>query len=195
MDYPLEKFDEFATLNAELLALPVGRTLGQGVRIPAEILFNQPRKMEFLQRLKSAIDRLEKVLTDREELEKLMQGNIDYHDNPAGFIQRIFRKAGVVGARNANLRMYKFSFRITDDEPGKLKELLVPFYDEGANLTAIDSMPGVVTEEEEAKGVNPDRVVNFDVGIDPKTVDAGKELRIKKRLTEMGCKVVDFNGF
>lgn len=186
-DFPLARFDDFATLNAELMALPIGRTLGQGTVIPSEVLFNQPLKWEWLEGLEKGIKALKRTLKNREKLQKFMQENIDFHDDPGGFIDSIFRKAGIIGARNANLRMHKFSFRIIDDQPGKLMLILQPFHIEGANLTAIDSMPGVINEEERKRGINPDAIVDFDIGIDPKTIDEEKELRIRKRLLELGC--------
>ncbi|MBI3486340.1 hypothetical protein HY025_05385 [Candidatus Daviesbacteria bacterium] len=188
-DFTLNQFDSYSTLNAELLALPVGRTLGQGTKIPSEVLFNQPKKSDFLATLKEGISQLEQSLDDRATLQELMQQNIDFHNNPDGFVNALFKKAGIIGARNANIRMHKFSFRITDDQPGVLRRILEPFYDEGANLTAIDSMPGTISDEERSKGVNPDKVVDFDIGIDPKTIDPEKEERIKKGLIELGCTV------
>lgn len=188
-EFPLERFDIFATLNAELLALPLGRTLGQGTKVPSEVLFNQPRKWEFLESLKEGITQLEQVLDDRDALQKLMQENIDFHNDPEGTVAAIFKKAGIIGARNANLRMHKFSFRITRDMPGALRRFLEPFYLEGANLTAIDSMPGTITEDEKQRGVNPDSIIDFDIGIDPKTIDDIKEKRIKETLVDLGCTV------
>lgn len=182
----LSQFDAFATLNAELLTLPVGRTLGQGVVVPSEILSTQPRKEEFLRYLKDALQKFEENLGDREKLKTFMQDVISFHDDPLRFVDSIFRKAGVVGARNANLRMHSFSFRINDDRPGRLRELLKPFYEEGANLTAIDSMPGTITQDEESQGINPDGIVDFDIGIDPQTITPEKEARIKDRLQRMG---------
>lgn len=187
--FPLERFDAFATLNAELLALPIGRTLGQGTRIPSEVLFNQPMKWEWLKSLRKGIDALEQILGDRNKLQDLMQQNIDFHNDPRGFIDSIFMKAGVIGARNANLRMHKFSFRITDNQPGKLMEVLRPFHVEGADLTAIDSMPGIINEEEKKRGINPDAIVDFDIGIDPSTIDEDKERRIKESLARIGCTI------
>ncbi len=197
---PLEKFSGFATLNAELASLPLGRTLGQGVDTPSEILFRQPKKVEFLSALKEALTALEATLNDRKKLEKfngreriknLMARNISFHDNPRGVVKSIYDKAGIVGARNANLRMYEFGFRVTDDRPGRLRELLLPFHKEGANLTAIDSMPGEITPEEESRGVDPDRIVDFDIGIDPKTIDNDKAARIKRELSNLGCSIND----
>ena len=188
-DFPLERFDAYSTLNAELFALPLGRTLGQGTKVPSEILFNQPMKEDFLKALKEGVLQLEQVLGDRTKLQELMQQNIDFHDKPSGFVGDIFKKAGIIGARNANLRMHKLSFRITDDKPGALRKVLEPFYMEGANLTAIDSMPGTISDEERKKGVNPDNIVDFDIGIDPKTIDQNKEQRIRERLIELGCSV------
>ena len=187
--FPLERFDAYSTLNAELLALPVGRTLGQGTRVPSEVLFNQPMKFDFLVTLKEGVSQLEQVLGDRVKLQELMQQNIDFHNDPYGFIDVIFKKAGIIGARNANIRMHKFSFRITDDQPGVLRRILEPFYVEGANLTAIDSIPGTPSDEERSRGINPDNIVDFDIGIDPKTIDPEKEERIKKGLLELGCTV------
>lgn len=187
-NFPLGKFDEFATLNAELQALPVGRTLGQGTRIPSEIIFNQPLKSEMLEALKQGVIELEAAMGDRDALQELMQRNIDYH-NADGTVSAIFKKAGIIGARNANLRMHRFSFRITNDQPGLLSRILEPFHIEGANLNAIDSMPGVATDEERQMGVNPDGIVDFDIGIDPNTIDEDKDGRIRERLTEMGCVV------
>lgn len=182
----LSQFDAFSTLNAELLTLPVGRTLGQGIIVPSEILSTQPRKEEFLGYLKDALQELEENLADRERLKTFMRGIISFHDDPTGFVDSIFRRAGVVGARSANLRMYSFSFRITDDQPGRLRELLGPFYEEGANLTAIDSMPGAITQGEEEQGIDPDGIVDFDIGIDPQTINPEKEARIKDKLQRMG---------
>lgn len=187
--FPLERFDTFATLNAELFALPIGRTLGQGTKIPSEVLFNQPMKWEWLKNLREGIDILEQVLGDRDKLQELMQQNINFHDNPEEFIDLIFRKAGIIGARNANLRMHKLSFRITDDRPGVLMKILNLFYLEDANLTAIDSMLGTITEEERKAGIDSDAIVDFDVGIDPKTIDENKELKIREGLVRLGCSV------
>lgn len=184
---PLEGFNAFATLNAELATLPLGRTLGQGTVVPSEVLFTQPRRKEFFSEINEAVKELGENLGDREKLQKFMQENIDFHNNPSGIVGSVFRKAGIVGARNANLRMYDFSFQITDDQPGRLRELLRPFYEEGANLTAIDSMPGIITPEQEQQGVDPDKIVDFDIGIDPKTINPQKAERIKENLRKMGC--------
>lgn len=186
---PLERFNAFATLNAELATLPLGRTLGQGTVVPSEVLHSQPRKREFFDEISAALEELRGSLDDREKLQEFMGRNIEFHNNPAGVVNSVFKKAGIVGARNANLRMYAFSFRTTDDRPGKLRELLRPFYNEGANLTAIDSMPGVITPDEEQRGVNSDNIVDFDIGIDPRTIDPQKAERIKENLRKMGCAV------
>lgn len=185
-DFPLGEFDLYATLNAELQALPVGRTLGQGTRIPSEVIFSQPLKAEMLETIKQGVRELEEALGDRDRLQEFMQRNIDFH-NSDGTVNALFKKAGIIGARNANLRMHRLSFRITDDRPGALRKILESFYMEGANLTAIDSMPGNISDEERKRGVNPETIVDFDIGIDPKTIDQKKEQRIKERLIELGC--------
>lgn len=187
---PLAEFNEYATLNAELLSLPAGRTLGQGEVIPSEILYGQPKKQVLLAAMRASLEEFEGALSDRVKLEKYIRRNIEFHDNPSGFIKSVFKKAGVVGARNANLRMYSFSFRITDDKPGKLIELLIPFDREGVNITALDSMPGTATKEEEQQGVDPDEIVDFDIGLDPKTITPEKETRLTSVLEKMGCVVV-----
>lgn len=187
---PLERFNAFATLNAELATLPLGRTLGQGTIVPSEVLHSQPRKREFFDEISGALEELRGSLDNREKLQEFMEQNIQFHNDPVGVVNSVFKKAGIVGARNANLRMYAFSFRTTDDRPGKLRELLRPFYYEGANLTAIDSIPGVITPDEEQQGVNSDNIVDFDIGIDPRTIDPQKAERIKENLRKMGC-VVD----
>lgn len=187
---PLERFNAFATLNAELATLPLGRTLGQGTVVPSEVLFTQPKKTEFFAEISEALRELGENLGDRGKLQNFMQENISFHNNPTGVVNSVFGKAGIVGARIANFRMCALSFRTTDDQPGKLRELLYPFYQEGANLTAIDSMPGVITPEEEKQGVDPDKIVDFDIGIDPKTIDPQKAEVIKDSLRKMGC-VVD----
>lgn len=185
----LGQFDTFAPLNAELITLPLGRTLGQGVVIPSEILSTQPRRQEFLKQLKGALEELEQTLSNRRRLKEFLQENIDFHDEPPGIVHSVFQKAGIVGARNANLRMCSLSLRITDDRPGKLRELLASFHQEGVNLTAIDSMPGNITSEEEAQGIDPDKIVDFDIGIDPKTINPEREARIIESLMVMGCRV------
>lgn len=187
-NFPLGDFDSFATLNAELQALPVGRTLGQGTKIPSEVIYNQPLKKEMLETLKRGVRELEEAMQDRDRLQELMQGNIDFH-NGDGAVDTLFIKGGVIGARNANLRMRRLGFRITEDQPGLLSKILEPFHLEGANLNAIDSMPGAPTEDELKRGINPDGIVNFDIGIDPNSIDDEKEQRIKERLQELGCTV------
>lgn len=187
-DLSLGAFDAFATLNAELQALPVGRTLGQGTRVPSEVLYNQPMRGQFLEAIKQGISELEAALGDRDGLQAWMQRNIDFH-NVDGAVQALFKRAGVIGARNANFRMHSLSFRITTDQPGLLSGVLEPFYAERVNLTAIDSMPGVISDEEQSRGVNPDAIVDFDIGIDPKTIDPEKEQRIKEGLVKLGCTV------
>src|SRR3989344_3691206 len=64
--FPLGEFDSYATLNAELQALPVGRTLGQGTKIPSEVIFNQPLKAEMLETIKQGVRELEESLEDRD---------------------------------------------------------------------------------------------------------------------------------
>lgn len=189
-NYSLGEFDAFAPLNAELQALPVGRTLGQGTKVPSEILFNQPSKEELMARIREGVTALEGVLGDRERMQALMQGNIDFH-NADGTVDGLFRKAGVIGARNANLRMHKLSFRITDDKPGVLARVLAPFYLMGANLTAIDSMPGVASDGERKLGVDPDKVVDFDIGIDPKTITPQNFIHLKQLLRSIGCEILE----
>lgn len=189
-NYSLGKFDAFATLNAELQALPVGRTLGQGTKVPSEILFNQPIKEELMARIREGVTALEEVLGDRERMQALMQGNIDFHDQD-GTVGALFKKAGVIGARNANLRMQSLSFRITDDQPGLLARVLAPFYLMGANLTAIDSMSGIATDIERRQGVDPDKIVVFDIGIDPNTVDSQNLAYIKQLLRSIGCEILE----
>lgn len=190
---PLGEFSAYATLNSELATLPLGRTLGQGTKVPSEILFGQSRKNKFFKMLQRGMKELKRALSSKEKLQEFMQGKIDFHNDPEGTVKMIFDKAGKVGARHANLRMCSLSLRITDDEPGKLRKLLEPFNEEDVNLTAIDSMPGVVTKEEEKKGIDPDRVVDFDLGIDLKTVTPDKAARILARLKEMGC-VINYSG-
>ena len=192
---PLAEFDLYATLNAELFGLPIGRTLGQGVKIPSEILFNQALKVKCIEALEAQVRRFKNALQDEDELRKFIQGNIDFHNDPDGFVKAMFEKAGMIGATNANIRMFHFAFRITDDESGKLRQVLEPFEREGANLSAILSRAGQITPEEREQGVDPDRIVKFYVGIDPRTVDDNKDRRIRERLIEMGCEVVDYNGF
>lgn len=184
---PLGKFNRFSTLNGELATLPLGRTLGQGAEIPLEIIFTQPRGREFFSKILGGLCELVHGLDTKEGLRDFLQANINFHNDPDGTVEEVFRKAGRVGARLANLRMYSFSFRIIDDRPGRLREVLEPFYIEMANLTAIDSMSGEITQEEKQLGVDPDKIVDFDAGIDPKTIDPEKEERIKDKLRAMGC--------
>lgn len=171
----------------------MGRTLGQGTKTPSEVLFNQPDKDEFARQMHEALVELEASLPDQDELIGLMETNIQFHGGPYGVIERLFKKAGIVGARNANLRMYAFSLRITDDRPGKLIELLIPFRDEGLNITAIDSMTGIITPSEGEKGVDPDKIVDFDIGIDMTTYTEEGERRVKEELYKMGC-TIDYSG-
>lgn len=183
---PMEEFSSFATLNSDLAVLPLGRSLGQGTAITSEILSSQPRRIEFFTHISDALKELGENLDDREKLQAFIRKNIDFHNDPFGAVDSAFKKAGVVGSHIANLRMHTLRLRIRDDQPGKLREILKPFYDEGANLTAIDSMPGVITPEEAQLGVDPDNIVDFDIGIDPNTIDPQKEQRIKDTLREMG---------
>lgn len=185
-----DEFDKFSTLSAELETFPLARILGQGVVIPTEVIFTQPRRQEFLGNLLRAFCELVHGLDSEDGLREFLQTNIDFHDNPVGTVNKAFRKAGVVGSRLANLRMYSFSFRIRDDQPGRLRELLGPFHKEKANLTAIDSMSGNITPEEERLGIDPDKIVDFHIGIARETIDQEKEQRIKNGLRKLGC-VVD----
>lgn len=197
----LGRFNAFATLNAELAALPLGRTLGQGTIVPSEVLFTQPRKRKFFGGITKAFQELKESLKDRKSLQEFMQRNISFHDSPPedppGSVNTIFTKAGIVGARNANLRMFSIRLRITDNKPGNLIKILEPFRDAGANITAIDSMPGVITPEEEQHGIDPDSIVNFDIGIDPRSlegIDNKTWLRVNERLYTMGCRI-DYDGY
>lgn len=196
LNFPLAQFNKFATLNAELLGLPIGRTLGQGTKVPSEILFTQPKKAEFLKAMQTALADFTDALADQSELQQMMAANIEAHDDNEGwrgYIEKMFKKAGIVGARNANLRMYSFSFRIVDDQPGKLRKLLKPFNEHNVNITAIDSMVGVITPIEKESGINPDDIVDFDIGVDLNTMTPGKEQSIKEALWDMGC-TISYSG-
>jgi prephenate dehydrogenase len=188
-DFSLDEFNTFATLNAELLTLPFARTLGQGTRVPGEILFNQPEKGKFIEAIEASVDLLKQVLGNREALDRFMKDNIAYHDNPVGTVDNLYRKGGLSGARNSNLRMYGASIRIKDDKSGRLKQILDVFEKEGINLTAIDSMPGVITDEEKVQGINEDKIVDFDLGFDPETITSEKVERVMKKLEKMGCEI------
>lgn len=183
-----EDFNYFATLNSEVAGLSLGRTLGQGVEIPAEILFTQPRRSEFMKIFQEASAEAEHAMGSEGGLKEWMAANIEFHDDPVGTVDTIFRKAGRVGSRLANLRMYSMEIRTTEDMPGLLRKILEPFEEEGVNLTAIDSMPGIITPEEELRGIDPERIVDFDFGIDLTTMDGEKEQRIKEKLWGMGCR-------
>lgn len=183
-----DEFDRFATLSSELEALALARVLGQGTNMPTEIIFTQPRRQEFLGNLLRAFCELVHGLDSEDGLREFLQTNLNFHNNPDGTVNRAFRKAGIVGSRLANIRMYSLSFRIHDDRPGELMKLLRVF--DGVNLTAIDSMTGNITPEEEQRGIDPDSIVDFAIGIDPRTIDLEKAQRIKDGLRELGC-VVD----
>lgn len=185
---PLGRFSSFSTLNSELQTLPLGRTLGQGTKVPSEIIHNQPMRERWFEAMEKALAEMRDSLDEKDSLQQLMEKNIEFHNND-GSVDAISKKAGIIGARNANLRMHRFSFRITDDRPGRLLEALKPFHIEGVNLTAIDSMSGIATDEEIKKDVDPDSIVDFDIGIDPKTIDEEKEQRIREKLIELGCSV------
>lgn len=188
---PLEEFDSFATLNSELATLPLARSLGQDPAIISEILYTQPRREIFVEYLRNALLELQLNIDDPESLKQFIEKIAGFHDQPPGVLVRTFRKAGIVGARNANMRMYSLSLRITDDRPGRLRELLDPFYEEEINLASLDTMAGVITSEEEARGVDPEKIVDFDIGIDPKTINPEKETRIREKLIELGCAIVE----
>src|SRR3989344_4961246 len=72
---PLDGFNAFATLNAELATLPLGRTLGQGTIVPSEVLHSQPRKREFFNEISAALEELRGSLDDREKLQEFMERN------------------------------------------------------------------------------------------------------------------------
>jgi hypothetical protein len=48
-------------------------------------------------------------------------------------------------------------------------------------------MPGIATDDDLRKGIDPDKIVDFDIGVDPKTIDLDKEERIKEQLVALGC--------
>lgn len=186
----LNKFIRDATLSSEIEALVLSRIMGQGTKIPAEIMYDQPKRKEFLGNLVVAFCEFIHALDSEEELREFLQTNIDFHNNPDGIISKEFKRAGIVGSRLANIRMCSLSFRIYDDRPGRLMEISRVFHQAGVNLTAIDSMLGNITPEETQLGRNPDLIVDFDIGIDPRTIDPEKEQTIKDGLREIGC-VID----
>lgn len=185
----LEEFNRLTTLSGEFTALSLGRILGQGVEIPTEIIFTQPEKGELLRAHLRGFAELVHALDSEEGVKELAGTNIAFHDDPAGTVDTVFKRAGIVGARNGNIRMCSVSLRVTSDGPGLLRKILEPFDEEGVNLTAIDSMPGTITPEEAEQGIDPDRIVDFDFGIDLTTMDKEKEWRIKEKLRAMGCSI------
>jgi len=189
-NFTLGRFNKFATLNSELQALSWGRTLGQGTNIPSELIFDQPDKLELIEIMEVALAEIKRgVLSeDKNNLRDIIRDNINFH-NRDGSVDDLFRKGGISGARLGNIRMHSISFRLFDDGSGRLMKMLEVFDSQGVNLTAIDSMPGVITDEERQRGINPDTIVDFDIGIEPKTINPRKERRIKKLLIELGCSV------
>ncbi|MBI3282579.1 prephenate dehydrogenase/arogenate dehydrogenase family protein [Candidatus Curtissbacteria bacterium] len=173
---------EIAPANFQLFNLSMWRTLVQDPRISATIIANllgNDVGRGLAQEIEAAI-RDVVISNDEQELTRAF-GETYSRLNRDDLGMTMNEITTTVLERLANIQIKSVTIEAREDRPGLLREILLPFEEQGVNLTAIDS--------HQRRGG-----VKFVIGIDEKTYSAEVLARIITSLRELGCEAYCLTG-
>lgn len=172
---------EIAPANFQLFNLSMWRTIIQDPRISATIISNLLKNEEGQALAEKIEESIAQVVAGEETQELTEAFERTYASvNQDGIGPQMNEVTTTVLERLANLQVKSITLETQEDRPGLLRELLLPYEEEGINITAIDShirKPGV----------------KFEIGVDEKTASPDALASVVAKLKAMGCEVRDIN--
>ena len=178
----MQKLREIAPANFQLFNLSMWRTLVQDPRISATLISNLVRSEEgqFLaERIESAI--AETLSTKEQDELAGIFGQTYSSLNQDGIGKTMNEDTTIVLERLANLDVKSMTVEVKGDRSGLLREVLLPFEEQGISLTAIDS-------HRSREGIR------FELGVDETTSSPESILATVSALQKMGCSVVEISN-
>jgi len=178
----LKALNEIAPANFQLFNLSLWRTLVQDPRISATLITNLLKDKEgeaLAQEIHTAVQQITKE-KDEKELVKLFEETYS-RLNREGLGLTMNEATTIVLERLANLQVKSITIETLEDKPGLLRQILLPFEEQGINLTAIDS------HKQKDK-------VKFEIGIDENTYTPEALQTIVLALQKIGCSVTEITS-
>lgn len=178
----MQKLREIAPANFQLFNLSMWRTLVQDPRISATLISNLARSEEghlLTGRIESAIT--EALATKEQDELASIFGQTYSGLNQDGIGKTMNEVTTIVLERLANLDVKSMTIEVKGDRSGLLREVLLPFEEQGISLTAIDS-------HKSKEGIR------FELGIDETTSTPESVLATVSALQKMGCSIAEISN-
>lgn len=170
-----------ATANAQLFNLSFWRTNVQAPEISATIIVNLLKDEEGLALVSGFRDTIDRMIRDREDAKALAQrfGEAVSLLDKNGLSARMNHTTTVVLERLANLEVGSLVLEVPEEanKPGLLRRILLPFEEQGINITA--------TNDHLKEGK-----LRFEFGIDERTRDPVRLAKVAESLQELGYTVL-----
>lgn len=165
---------DIAPANFQLFNLGLWRTILQDPKISSTLIANLVREDEGLALAQGIKDAITRVIGEKDQaaLTESFKTSSTLLDKE-GLSQVMNQATTVILERLANLNVHSLVIEVSDDKPGLLRQLLLPFEQAGISLTAIDS------HKTQGK-------LRFEIGIDEKTRSPEKINEVIKALRSMG---------
>lgn len=166
---------DIAPANFQLFNLSLWRTLVQDSRISATLIANLLKEDEGLVLANGIKEAIARVIEEKNE-RILSQAFEEAKSslNKKNFGAEMNQTTTVVLERLANLRVRSLVIEVSNDRPGLLRQLLLPFEQAGISLTAIDS--------HKTQGR-----LRFEIGIDERTLTSKTLQDVTRVLQSIGC--------
>lgn len=171
----MQKLREIAPANFQLFNLSMWRTLVQDPRISATLISNLANSEEgqlLAERIKSAIAQTLATKAQDELVSIFEQAYTGLNHDGIG--KTMNDVTTIVLERLANLDVKSMIIEVKGDRSGLLREILLPFEEQGISLTAIDS--------HKSKGG-----IKFELGIDETTSTPESIMATVAALQKIGC--------
>lgn len=178
----VKALNEIAPANSQLFNLSLWRTLIQNPRISATLITNLLKNKEGEMLAREIYETIQQIIKEKDEerltdLFKETYTILDQQD----FGQTMNEVTTTVIERLANLQVKSITIETTEDRPGLLRQILLPFEEQELNLTAIDS-------HKIKSGVK------FEIGFDESTSTPEKSAAIISSLRKIGCRVTEISS-
>lgn len=174
----MDALRKIAPANFDLFNLSLWRTIGQDPNISATVIANllqqQAGGQRFVEDFQKAIADIVKS-TKKENLAQNFDQVVSKL-NQNGLKEDMNNRTTTVLERLANLRVKSIIIDATEDRPGLLRSILLPFEQQGISLTAIDSH-------------KTNSGLKFEIGIDEQTDSLDNLSALTHQLEQIGCKV------
>lgn len=178
----MQKLREIAPANFQLFNLSMWRTLVQDPRISATLISNLARSDEGQFLAKRIESTIAETLAAKGQDELADIFGQTYSSLNQGDIGKTMNEiTTTVLERLANLDVKSMTIEVKGDRSGLLREVLLPFEEQGISLTAIDS-------HKSKEGIR------FELGIDETTSTPESIMAAVSALQKMGCSVAEISN-